>query len=76
MGSGTNNYWLAQLYVVDAASGAARSIWKPPLQLACPRFSPDGRSIAVIHGIMSDEGSNGGDVWEVPASPPEARRAT
>ena len=69
MGSGTNNYWLAQLYLVDAASGAARSLWKPKLQLACPRFSPDGRSIAVIHGIMSDEGSNGGDVWEVPASP-------
>ncbi len=66
VGSGTNNYWLAELYVVDAASGKARSIWKPPLQIACPRFSPDGRSIAVIHGIMSDEGSNGGDVWEVP----------
>ncbi len=36
VGSGTNNYWLAQLYLVDAASGAARSIWKPTLQLACP----------------------------------------
>ena len=67
-GSGTNNYWIAELYVVDAASGQARSIWKPPLQIACPRFSPDGKSIAVIHGIMSDEGSNGGDVWLVPAA--------
>jgi dipeptidyl aminopeptidase/acylaminoacyl peptidase len=69
VGSGTNNYWLAQLYLVDAASGFARSIWRPRLQLACPRFSPDGLSVAVIHGLMSDEGSNGGDVWEVPASP-------
>jgi len=69
VGSGTNDYWLAQLYRVDAASGTAESLWKPPLQLACPRFSPDGRSIAVIHGIMSDEGSNGGDVWLVPATP-------
>jgi len=69
VGSGTNNYWLAQLYLVDAASGAAWSIWKPRLQLACPRFSPDGRTVAVIHGLMSDEGSNGGDVWAVPASP-------
>jgi dipeptidyl aminopeptidase/acylaminoacyl peptidase len=74
VGSGTNNYWLAQLYLVDAASGAARSIWKPKLQLACPRFSPDGRTIAVIHGLMSDEGSNGGDVWEVPVSPAGAVR--
>jgi len=73
-GSGTNNYWVAELYLVDAGSGTARSIWKPPLQIACPRFSPDGRAIAVIHGIMSDEGSNGGDVWEVPASGPGGAR--
>ncbi len=75
-GSGTNNYWIAELYVVDRASGAARSIWKPPLQLACPRFSPDGRSVAVIHGLMSDEGSNGGDVYAVPAAGGEARNLT
>ena len=31
-GSGTNNYWIAQLYVVQADTGATRSIWKPPLQ--------------------------------------------
>ena len=65
-GSGTNNYWIAQLYVIDAASAETRSVWKPPLQIACPRFSPDGGSIAVIHGIMSDEGQTGGDVWTVP----------
>ncbi len=76
VGSGTNNYWVAELYLVDAASGAARSIWKPPLQIACPRFSPDGRAIAVINGIMSDQGSNGGDVWEVPASGGPARNLT
>ena len=75
-GSGTNNYWLAELYLVDRASGVARSIWKPPLQLACPRFSPDGGSVAVIHGIMSDEGSNGGDVWLVPAAGGAARNLT
>ncbi|MEO8190401.1 MAG: S9 family peptidase [Acidobacteriota bacterium] len=66
-GSGTNNYWTAQLYVVPADGAAPRSIWKPPLQIACPRWSPDGSRIAVIHGLMSDEGSTGGDVWTVPA---------
>ena len=65
-GSGTNNYWIAQLYVVRADTGAMRSIWKPPLQIAGPRWSPDGRSIALIHGIMSDEGSTGGDIYVVP----------
>jgi dipeptidyl aminopeptidase/acylaminoacyl peptidase len=76
VGSGTNNYWLAELYLVDAASGAARSLWKPSLQLACPRFSPDGRTIAVIQGLMSDEGSNGGDVWEVPVAGGPPRNLT
>src|SRR5262249_31498112 len=52
-GSGTNNYWIAQLYVVRADGGGSRAIWKPALQIACPRYSPDGRSIALIHGIMS-----------------------
>jgi len=75
-GSGTDNYWTAELYAIDAASGAARSLWKPPLQIASPRFSPDGKWIAVIHGIMSDEGSNGGDVWLVPSAGGEARNAT
>ena len=65
-GSGTNNYWIAQLYVVRADTGKTMSIWKPPLQIAGPRWSPDGRSIAVIHGIMSDEGSTGGDIYVVP----------
>jgi dipeptidyl aminopeptidase/acylaminoacyl peptidase len=75
-GSGTNNYWIAELYTVAADSGLARSIWKPPLQIAGPRFSPDGKSIAVIHGIMSDEGSTGGDVFVVPARGGEAKNLT
>jgi dipeptidyl aminopeptidase/acylaminoacyl peptidase len=75
-GSGTNNYWLAQLYTVRADTGDAKSIWKPPLQIAVPRWSPDGKSIAVIHGIMSDEGSNGGDVFVVPAAGGDARDVT
>src|SRR6266542_757123 len=67
-GSGTNNYWIAQLYSVRADTGDTRSLWKPPLQIACPRWSPDGKTITVIHGIMSDEGATGGDIWAVPAA--------
>ena len=33
------------------------------LQIAVPRFSPDGKQIAFIGGLMSDQGSTGGDVW-------------
>jgi dipeptidyl aminopeptidase/acylaminoacyl peptidase len=75
-GSGTNNYWIAELYAIRADSGQARTLWKPPLQIASPRFSPDGRTIALIHGIMSDEGATGGDIWEVPSRGGEARNLT
>lgn len=75
-GSGTNNYWTAQLYTVDEASGATKSIWKPEFQLAVPRVSPDGKWVAVIHGIMSDEGSNGGDVYVVPSDGSAPKNAT
>jgi dipeptidyl aminopeptidase/acylaminoacyl peptidase len=37
------------------------------LQIAVPRFSPDGSQIAFIGGIMSDQGSTGGDIYLVPS---------
>jgi len=75
-GSGDNNWWVAELYTVNAQSGATRAIHKPSLQMAVPRWSPDGRSIAYIGGIMSDEGSTGGDVYLVPAAGGTARDLT
>jgi dipeptidyl aminopeptidase/acylaminoacyl peptidase len=36
------------------------------LQIAVPRFSPDGSQIAFIGGIMSDQGSTGGDIYTIP----------
>jgi dipeptidyl aminopeptidase/acylaminoacyl peptidase len=36
------------------------------LQIAVPRFSPDGKQIAFIGGIMSDQGSIGGDIYVIP----------
>jgi dipeptidyl aminopeptidase/acylaminoacyl peptidase len=75
-GSGTNNYWIAQLYVVRADTGQTTSIWKPPLQIAGPRWSADGKSIAVIHGIMSDEGQTGGDIYVIPAAGGVAKNVT
>ena len=66
-GSGDNNYWIAQLYVVDVAAAAMHPIYTPQLQLADPRWSPDGTSIAFIEGLMSDEGATGGDLFVIPA---------
>jgi dipeptidyl aminopeptidase/acylaminoacyl peptidase len=38
------------------------------LQIAVPRFSPDGKQIAFIGGLMSDQGSIGGDIYLIPAT--------
>ena len=59
-GSGMSNYWIAELALVDGQG--MTTLWKAPRQLAHPRFSPDGKRVAVLHGLMSDEGSDGGDV--------------
>jgi dipeptidyl aminopeptidase/acylaminoacyl peptidase len=64
-GPGDNNWWIAQIYAIDPAKGAASSIYKPSLQVAVPRWSPDGKSIAFIEGIMSDEGFYGGDLFTI-----------
>ena len=66
-GPGDNNWWIAQIYTIDIAKGNATSIYKPSLQLAVPRWSPDGKSIAFIEGLMSDEGFHGGDLFTITA---------
>ena len=66
-GPGDNNWWIAQIYTIDLAKGDATSIYKPSLQVAVPRWSPDGKSIAFIEGLMSDEGFHGGDLFTMTA---------
>jgi acylaminoacyl-peptidase len=62
-GPGDNNWWIAQIYTIDIAKGNATAIYKPWFQIAVPRWSPDGKSIAFIQGLMSDEGFHGGDLF-------------
>jgi len=80
---GENNWWVAKLYTQELG-GQARAILAPAevsgplhgLQIAVPRWSPDGKTIAFIGGLMSDQGSTGGDVWIVPAGGGEPRDIT
>jgi dipeptidyl aminopeptidase/acylaminoacyl peptidase len=79
---GENNWWVAQLYtqtiVSTGKSGSAdpHSILDTTtlpgelhgLQIAIPRWSPDGRHIAFIGGLMSDQGSTGGDIYSIPSA--------
>lgn len=75
-GNGDNNWWVAKLAYVDAATGALRIIASPTTQLNMPRVSPDGKSVAYIGGLMSDFGSIGGDVYTVPLAGGEPKNIT
>lgn len=69
---GENTWWIAKLYT-RAHGGPLKTVFDPTttqgpmkgLQMAVPRFSPDGTKIAFIGGLMSDQGSTGGDIWTV-----------
>src|SRR3984893_3626919 len=75
-GNGDNNWWIAELSTLDAATGLMKSIYKPKLQIANPVWSPDGKQIAFIEGLMSDEGITGGDIHMVSSSGGEAKNLT
>ncbi len=66
-GDGDSNWWVAKLYAFTG-HGDAQLLYAPAdarQQLADPRVSPDGKTVAFIAGIMSDFGSTGGDVLSV-----------
>jgi dipeptidyl aminopeptidase/acylaminoacyl peptidase len=81
---GENNWWVAQLFTEEIASGQPKSILDTNkvqgslhgLQIAVPRWSPDGSRIAFIGGLMSDQGSTGGDVYLIPATGGESINMT
>ncbi|MHB8476635.1 MAG: alpha/beta hydrolase family protein [Steroidobacteraceae bacterium] len=64
-GDGDNNWWTAKLYAF-APDAQARTLYTPAdirQQLADPKVSRDGKTVAFIAGIMSDFASTGGDVY-------------
>lgn len=75
-GEGDDNWWTAELYRLDVDSGRVVSIFKPRLQIASPRWSPDGTRIAFIGGLMSDFIAPGGEVFVVAAGGGEPRNVT
>ncbi|MGB6597383.1 MAG: hypothetical protein WBE70_09690, partial [Candidatus Acidiferrum sp.] len=40
LGNGDDNWYIAELFTLDAASGLMKSIYKPPLQIANPAWAP------------------------------------
>ncbi len=71
-GDGDDNWYVARIYSISAEpggveSGEPRELLNPPLQVANVRWSPDGKTIAYIGGLMSDEGVVGGEIYAFPA---------
>jgi len=64
--SGGHVGWEPKPHVVLSPSDVSGSLHG--LQIALPRWSPDGKSIAFIGGLMSDQGVTGGDVWLIPSA--------
>jgi len=79
-GNGDDNWYIANLYTLDTGPpgplGLMKPIYKPPLQIANPAWSPDGKKIAFIAGLMSDEPSIGGDIYTIAAAGGEAKNIT
>jgi dipeptidyl aminopeptidase/acylaminoacyl peptidase len=72
---GENNWWVAKLYTqpINGHPTAILDTQTVPgplhgLQIAVPRWSPDGSRIGFIGGIMSDQGSTGGDLYTIASS--------
>ncbi|HWJ48968.1 MAG TPA: S9 family peptidase [Candidatus Udaeobacter sp.] len=75
-GSGDANWYVAHLYHVDARSHDMHEIYVPKRQIAEPHVSPDGKQVAFIEGLMSDEGSVGGEIFTVPLTGGTVRNLT
>ena len=73
---GDDNWYIAELYTQALTESEGRSIYKPKFQLALPRWSPDGKGIAFIEGLMSDEGATGGEIYLLPSPGGEPRNLT
>ncbi len=64
---GDDNWYIAKLYSQSISNTDTILLYKPHYQIALPRWSPDGKSIAFIEGLMSDEGGTGGEIYEINA---------
>jgi Tol biopolymer transport system component len=62
-GAGDANWYVARLYHIDIKSKQMHELYKPQRQIAEPHISADGKQVAFIEGLMSDESVTGGEVY-------------
>ena len=64
---GDDNWYISKIYKQNISGKDTVLLYKPTFQIAVPRWSPDGKYIAFIEGLMSDQGGNGGEIFLMPA---------
>jgi dipeptidyl aminopeptidase/acylaminoacyl peptidase len=62
---GDDNWYIAKLYTQNLGTAEGTIIYEPSKQIALPRWSPDGKRIAFIEGLMSDQGITGGELFTI-----------
>ena len=67
-GDTNDNWWIAGLYRFDLDGNRTTLLYAPKLQIADPVYAPDGKSIALLGGLMSDFIAPGGDIFVIPAT--------
>jgi dipeptidyl aminopeptidase/acylaminoacyl peptidase len=68
-----SGWYRARLVVIDLATGAARTLHEPAMQIAYPALSPDGGTVAFVAGFCSDRGILLGETTVVSTAGGEAR---
>ncbi|HYJ65227.1 MAG TPA: S9 family peptidase, partial [Parafilimonas sp.] len=64
---GDDNWYIAKLYTQNIFNDDTTMLYQPKFQIAVPRWSNDGKQIAFIEGLMSDQGGTGGEIYVVDA---------
>jgi hypothetical protein len=65
---GDDNWYIARLYLQSAVMMDTVLLYTPLRQIALPRWSPNGKRIAFIEGLMSDRGGTGGELYTIPST--------
>ena len=66
---GDDNWYIARLYQQSVDATDTLFLYKPSWQIALPRWAPDGKRIAFIEGLMSDQGGTGGEIFVMSVMP-------
>ena len=65
---GDDNWYISNIYIQNISGKDTELLYKPTFQVAVPRWSADGKHIAFIEGLMSDQGGTGGEIFTIDAN--------